>query len=398
MKVLMLCGYFAQENEEEVVRHARYPVEFSANAFQRKLIGGFRSAGIEPDVVSAPFIGSFPNACDMPVFRGFEAEQEECRYVGFNNIWGIRNLSRSRALKKAVKAFAEDPADEKLILVYCPHTPFLEAAVYAKKTDPRIRICMYVPDLPNYMNLRADRSRIYDAAKSVDIRRMHRLMECVDGYVLLTAPMRDMLPVGDKPCLIREGIVSDQKEAEPCVPQAVKYVVYTGKMDAKFGIPQLLEGFCGIRDETYRLVLCGSGDCDGIVRQAAAADRRIQFLGQVSPAEALSWQKRAAVLVNPRPNREEYTKYSFPSKNIEYLLSGRPVAAYMLDGMPEIYSKFIYAADPDLPEDRAIADAVCRAVQDDADRWKARYEAFTEYAQATLSARAIAQAILDRRM
>ena len=248
------------------------------------------------------------------------------------------------------------------------------------------------------MNLRADRSRIYDAAKSVDIRRMHRLMECVDGYVLLTAPMRDMLPVGDKPCLIREGIVSDQKEAEPCVPQAVKYVVYTGKMDAKFGIPQLLDGFCGIRDETYRLVLCGSGDCDGIVRQAAAADRRIQFLGQVSPAEALSWQKRAAVLVNPRPNREEYTKYSFPSKNIEYLLSGRPVAAYMLDGMPEIYSKFIYAADPDLPEDRAIADAICRAAQDDADRWKARYEAFTEYAQATLSARAIAQAILDRRM
>ena len=50
----------------------------------------------------------------------------------------------------------------------------------------------------------------------------------------------------------------------------------------------------------------------------------------------------ADVLVNPRPNNEEYTKYSFPSKNIEYLMTGKPVVAYMLDGMPAHYKKFLY--------------------------------------------------------
>ena len=49
--------------------------------------------------------------------------------------------------------------------------------------------------------------------------------------------------------------------------------------------------------------------------------------------------QQADVLVNPRQNDDEYTKYSFPSKNIEYL---RPFAkqntsnAFILFGMPII--------------------------------------------------------------
>jgi glycosyltransferase involved in cell wall biosynthesis len=56
---------------------------------------------------------------------------------------------------------------------------------------------------------------------------------------------------------------------------------------------------------------------------------------------AKDWIRKADVLVNPRQNDEAYTKYSFPSKNIEYLLSGNPVVAYMLDGVPEEYRKFM---------------------------------------------------------
>lgn len=396
MKTLFICGYFAQENEEEVIRHARAPVEFSANSFQQKLIAGFRQAGQEIEVLSAPFIGSFPNASDISVFRGFEVPQTQCRYVNFNNMWGIRNLSRSRALKQAVRSFAEDSCEEKRILVYCPHTPFLEAAAYAKKIDPQICICMYIPDLPNYMNLRSDRSRLYDIAKEVDIRRMHRLMEAVDSYVLLTEHMKNMLPVENKPCLIREGIISEWPEVVDLEPQDVKNVVYTGKLDAKFGIPQLLEGFRGIPDENYRLILCGSGDCEDLARKAGTEDPRILVMGQLPPQQAWEWQNRASVLVNPRLNNEDYTKYSFPSKNIEYLLTGRPVAAYLLDGMPEIYSEFLYTADIGLPEGRAIADAICRAAEDNPENWKAKHTAFVRYAERTLSAEQIARMILSQ--
>ena len=118
-------------------------------------------------------------------------------------------------------------------------------------------------------------------------------------------------------------------------------MVYTGKLNERFGVKNLVDAFLGIRDPAYRLVLCGRGDCERYVKEMQQRDSRVCYLGQVPAAEAKAWVAKASVLVNPRQNNEVYTKYSFPSKNIEYLLSGNPVVAYKLDGMPEVYERFI---------------------------------------------------------
>ena len=396
MKILMICGYFAPENEEEVIRHARSAVEFSANEFQKKLIRGLRTLDAEVEVLSAPFIGSWPNASDIRVFRGFREAQTVCRYVPFHNLWGVRNLSRAAALKKAVRAFAEDPAKEKLILVYCAHTPFLEAAEYAKGLDPRIRVCFYVPDLPDYMNLNADRSRLYDMAKAVDNRKMRRHMACVDSFVLLTEPMAECLPVGDRPRAVIEGILDRERLEEPPAPAGgsdLKYIVYTGKMNEKFGLLRLAEGFSLLPDEHLRLVLCGSGECLEALRVAAGKDPRIRVLGQVPPSEAAAWQRRAAVLVNPRPDNEAYTKYSFPSKNVEYLLTGKPVAAFQLAGMPPRYREFLYEIGADTPEE--MAKALSAALKASPGQTQRKHRAFVEYARGHLTSEGIARRILE---
>lgn len=66
--------------------------------------------------------------------------------------------------------------------------------------------------------------------------------------------------------------------------------------------------------------------------------------------------KNADVLVNPRQNDDEYTKYSYPSKNIEYLMTGNAVMAYMLDGIPEIYRSFFIV--PESNETKLLAKAI----------------------------------------
>ena len=58
--------------------------------------------------------------------------------------------------------------------------------------------------------------------------------------------------------------------------------------------------------------------------------------------EILKLQRQATVLINPRQNEGEYTKYSFPSKTIEYLASGTPLVAYKLDGIPDEYDEYLY--------------------------------------------------------
>ena len=396
MKILILCGVAEKETQQEVIAHSRGGADIAANLFQQKLIAGFRSLDTGCEVLSAPFLGAYPMRCDLMFFRGFQATPEGCTYVKFNNIWGLRNFSRTHALKKAQKDFIalEDP--QKLVLVYCPHTPFLEAAAYAKKKDPSIRVCMYVPDLPNYMNLNANRTWFYDVAKKVDIHRMTTLMECVDSYVLLTEYMKEHLPVGNKPYRVAEGIIEKFPVlSEPVANNKEKYVVYTGKLFERFGVKALIDGFRKLENPDYRLVLCGKGDCEAYARHAQAEDSRIMFLGQVSPEEALEWQSRASALVNPRNVVEDYTRYSFPSKNIEYLLSGKPVVGYFLEGMPPVYQDFLCCVDPSLSAEDGLAAKLDEVLSTDSMLLFEKNKRFYEYAREPLGAAGIARSIID---
>lgn len=399
MKILILCGVAEKETQQEVIAHSRGGADLAANLFQQKLIAGFRSLDTGCEVLSAPFLGAYPMRCDLIHFRGFRTQQDGCTYVKFNNIWGLRNFSRANALKKAMKDFIalEDP--QKLILVYCPHTPFLEAAAYAKEKDPSIRVCMYVPDLPHYMNLNANRTWIYDVAKKVDIHRMTQLMDCVDSYILLTEHMKEHLPVGNKPYRVAEGIIEKFPDLPaPTVSGKEKYVVYTGKLFERFGVKALIDGFRKLENPDYRLVLCGKGDCEAYARAAQAQDRRIMFMGQVTPEEAMKWQSRASALVNPRNVVEEYTRYSFPSKNIEYLLSGKPVVGYFLEGMPQVYQDFMCCVDPSLPAAQGIAAKLDEVLSTDASLLFEKNKRFYEYARQPLVAEGIARSIIDMTM
>ena len=285
-------------------------------------------------------------------FNGFREKQDEYTYVSFNNIFGYRNFSRAASLKRAIKKLVlKENKKYDLIIAYSAHEPFLEAAVYAKKLFPNSKICFVVPDLPQYMNLDANRPKMYDFLKRIDIKRMNRLINDVDSFVILTEPMKDMLQVGSRPYIVVEGIIDSLPKAYSEINQAtsdIKTVVYTGKMNMAFGIKELVDSFMEIEGENYRLVLCGDGDAKEYVLQKAKEDKRIDYRGQVSPDEAKKVVENASVLVNPRPNDSEYTKYSFPSKNIEYLMSGKPVVAYMLDGMPYVYSDFIYPVNNEI--------------------------------------------------
>lgn len=391
MRVLFLCGVFAEENEQEIINAAKRPVEYSANEMQKKLIQGFQQCECEIDVVSAPFIGSYPNASAIVRFNGFSKKQMKYQYVYFNNIWGIRNISRARALKKAVRFFADCPDTQKMIVVYSPHTPFMDAAVYAKKVDPAIKICLILPDLPHYMNLDVNVSLLYKLGKKIDINRFNQLNQHVDFYMLLTEAMQERIDMHGKPYIVAEGIVDSEALFSSVKQNNTKTIAYTGKVNEKFGVKNLVDAFRKLENSDYRLILCGKGDAEDYVSQKCKEDYRIVYLGQVTPEDAKKWVSNAAVLVNPRQNNEEYTKYSFPSKNIEYLLSGNPVVAYMLEGIPDIYSEFMYVVNGDSEE--ALAQTIEEALNDTDENKSSKYLKACKYLE-TLTAKEIASRLL----
>ena len=391
MKILMICGVYAEENEQDVLSWTKGYVEQSANIFQRKLIRGIEKSHIEHKIVSAPLIGAYPMRFKKKRFHDFSEKCNKYEYVSFNNIWGIRNISRSISLKKWIRNYFENEREEEfLILVYCPHTPFLEAAIYAKELKPRSKVCLVVPDLPQYMNLNESGRGMYDFFKKFDIRHMNHFIAKVDSFVLLTEPMKEVLGVGERPFLVSEGIVdvdSYTANDEPPISDGIKRIVYTGKMNIKFGIKELVDSFMRIDDSNYRLILCGDGDAKPYVEEKAEIDQRIEYKGVVTSSKAKEYIDMADVLVNPRPNNEEYTKYSFPSKNIEYLMTGKPVVAYMLDGMPACYKDFIW----EIP----AGETNFKKILVDACENSLERSGFKEYAKLHLEGSQIIEAILN---
>jgi glycosyltransferase involved in cell wall biosynthesis len=193
------------------------------------------------------------------------------------------------------------------------------------------------------MNLNNNGNTIYNFFKNTEIKKINKDLDFIDTYVLLTKYMQDALNI-DKPFVVIEGISTDafEKIDDFVFDEKLKTIFYSGGLVKKYGILDLVDAFSRIPNENYRLIICGSGEAEGEIIEASKKDSRIIFKGLIPREDVLKYQKAATVLINPRPNNEEYTKYSFPSKVMEYMSSGTPMVAYSLDGMPDEYDKYFF--------------------------------------------------------
>ena len=90
------------------------------------------------------------------------------------------------------------------------------------------------------------------------------------------------------------------------------------------------------------LHIYGSGSYVEELKIALTADSRIKYWGVRPNDEILKAEYEATLLVNPRFSTEEFTKYSFPSKNMEYMVSGTPILTTKLPGMPKEYYPYVF--------------------------------------------------------
>lgn len=402
MRVLFIGGVFSRAVQAEVEADAKRAVEYSANVFQEKLIGGFIENGVEVDVLSAPFIGSYPQYSNTLSFKGFDADDAQYEYVHFNNLWGFRNISREKALKHAVDAYVDALAEgtQLLVIAYSPHTPIIAAALHAKQRYESCRTCAVIPDLPQFTNLEKGRKPLYSLLKGRDANRFESMIGCFDHVIVLTDQMGQALGLQSDQYDVVEGILRsdfhyafDDNPSEDC---SETRIVYTGKLYEKFGALDLAGSMAYIDDPSVKLILCGTGDCMSQLEEMARADSRIVLTGQVSPEEALELQRTATVLVNPRSNDSEFAKYSFPSKNLEYLSTGKPVVCYLLDGMPSVYSEFVFVIAEDDESDSAIADAISLGINAVRMASTDKYDAFYNYAKGRLMPKQIASLIAEK--
>lgn len=163
-----------------------------------------------------------------------------------------------------------------------------------------------------------------------------------DGYIILTEEMNNIINVKKKPSIVIEGLVDSKEISDNSIIKKYdkKVIMYAGGLYEKYGVKTMIKAFTEISDKNMELHLYGTGDLDEYIK--SIKDERIKFLGVVQNKIIVQEEKKATILINPRFSEAEYTKYSFPSKNMEYMVSGTPIITTKLPGMPKEYYDYIY--------------------------------------------------------
>lgn len=316
--------------------------------FESALLGGLAKNGCRAEVYSFPMVPTFPS-CRLLYFGG-QAEAlacgVSCRWLRTLNLPVLKQLTRRIDAAGVLRRWGK--AHPGGIVVTYSVPPFMAEDVmrYAEKYS--LVTVAIIPDLPRDMYINEKNGALAGKLKQMYLRSALEAQGEYDGYIYLTDAMHSVV-APDKPYIVMEGIadtsgVTRRHAGEKSRPTAV---MYAGMLHEKYGILNLVDAFSELSRENdgVELWLFGDGTAVEEIKKRSAVNKKIRYFGTVARSEILEYEKKATLLVNPRDPHEEFTKYSFPSKTTEYMLSGTPLLTTRLGGIPDEYMKYVFSAD-----------------------------------------------------
>lgn len=355
----IFCSMMFADVENDI-RKSRSPNTVSGHVFQENLVRGFSENNCDFSVINIPRIRRFPDYPAMLFHRQAVRwnDQTDMVHVGFLNLFGLNLLTQWRAvyqeLKKQVKAANGEPV---VILTFNSYIQTSLAMLSIRKKYPNVRLCTIVGDLHDSLGVANAQTGLKGKLIAKIERLQDRLAKKYDYFVFLTKYMASALGVEDRPHTVMEGLYQvKEPDCELSSVCAEKTVFYAGSLCEEYGIAHLLRAFSMIEDPQFRLWIAGKNGQVDLVRQYAQEDPRITYLGFITPAEVSRYQQEATVLINPRTSELEFVKYSFASKTLECLASGKPYIAHRLPCDPPEYGQYIQYADGET--DQALRDKI----------------------------------------
>jgi len=232
------------------------------------------------------------------------------------------------------------------VIVYSVHVPFMMIGYIISKIYNIDYIAIWT-DPPSMKYERE--SFLKSKFRNTELFISKYLMKKASKVIALTKYLaEDFAP--NKPYLVIEGIV-DEKDANININIKQKEetnlikVVYTGSLEKRYGIKNVVEGFKLIKDNNIILEIYGRGDYEEELKKVCSENKKIRYKGFLLNDKILEVQREADFLINARSAEDEYVKYSFPSKTLEYMLSGTPLITTMLPGIPEEYRDYVFVLD-----------------------------------------------------
>ncbi|WP_433131786.1 glycosyltransferase [Micromonospora sp. CA-240977] len=355
-----LLGFAVSDDllAEIIARDTIMPTQ--THTFAWGLVRSLRTADCPVHLLSAAPVSTWPGNRQIRFRAGrFRQDDVDGQLLAFVNLLGLKHLTRFvAAWRTGSRALRQREVD--VLLVHGVHSPFLWfGALRGRRYG--VRVVPVLTDPPG-VALPTD-GWLVRLLRGLDTALVRAALARCSGVITLTPALADDFAPG-RPRLVLEGICTVEPfgadGGQPVSVGETRDIVYAGGLSRAYGVDRLVEAFRGLPGDDLRLCVYGRGELAGWLRDQATVDRRIVPPELLPRAELLPRLARASVLVNPRPVDQDFVRWSFPSKIIEYLATGVPVVTTRLPGIPAEYAPWLTFAETDTVD--GLRDAIGRVL------------------------------------
>ena len=351
-------------------------IDYATLTFQNALVAGLDYWYPNMRILSDIRVDEYPKVKKV-IFKPEEYShkdggEKDDRFVRIVNIPLLKRIFLFIDKRREIKKMLREGEKNVIIMYSLPSSQLLAVASLRKQL---YKSCLVIPDLPEFMSSKRDLIR--RMAKSIDRKLIEWSIRRMDTFVLLSSHMAERLPLEGKKWKQMEGIYQPSAISINFKKTPTKTILYTGTLGERYGIGDLLKAFRLIDSPDYRLLIRGGGEMKDEVIRLSKVDSRIQYVEPLSKEDLLRLQMSSTVLVNPVRRSQDFTRYFFPSKTMEYLASGTPVVMYHLDCIPKDYDEYInYIAEETIESLRDKIVEVCESKSEESNARAAKAATF----------------------
>ena len=268
------------------------------------------------------------------------------KYVAFKNGIVSRFISTYLSVYNKTRELLKE--HDQTVIITDPLNPYISMAARRAAKKKGVKTIAIITDLPLFA------SKMKQRKENLFKRMLKTAFENIsnnearkyDAYIFLTDSMNEVVNTRKKPFIIIEGTAVSPEVNFRLSPQNTERVfVYAGGVYEKYGVKRLVDAFCSAQLENTVLNIYGDGTYVDELKDVCKNTPSVHYCGCVLNTELMAIESAADLLINPRFSDEEYTKYSFPSKTLEYLSSGTAVLSTKLKGIPKEYEPYLFWFD-----------------------------------------------------
>lgn len=323
----------------------------AGNKMELGFIKGFIENGVRTYVLSVESNGMW-KFNRKPVIikkKHLKDETAEIETVPYINIPVIKQLLIMHNLKHSLKkVLKKEEFKDSVLLVYNTMTFFAYPvlSVSKKKKLPSMGIIADLPDMASTNLIR-----------KLENKKEQNIIKDFSGLIPLTEHIAHDFAPGVPYCVVEAGCRPEDydEEARTLNKSEKKQIVFSGTLNEFSGIELIIEAMSYIKNKDISLYIYGDGPQKPFVINAAEKADNIYYCGRVTNDKMLKIQQNCDLLVCPRRSDNFVTKYTFPSKVLEYICAGVPVLSNRLKGIPEEYEEYINYAESESAPDWAEA-------------------------------------------